>query len=293
MSEVVKIAAVVTTFKPDGSILGNLKRIATQVRLVILVDDTGQAAGATTPDFSKINNLLYIKNKANIGIAASLNEGVKRAAEEGFNWIIALDDDTLVSETYIEDVFEFIQGNQLPDIGLVACSRGAGGWAAARKEEKFFIKRTLITSGSVFSVDVFRRVDGFDEKFFIDLVDFDFCTKIRKIGRNIVLLNKYGMDHKVGNSQMKNFAFLKFVIYNHAPFRLYYQIRNVFFFVKRHFTFDPLLSAYIFLDVFRLPLKALMFEREKLNRLSYLAAGLLDGLIGRMGAFALTRNRKV
>lgn len=290
MSEVVNIAAVVTTFKPDGSILTNLKRIAAQVGLVILVDDTGQAARGEAPDFSKINNLRYIKNKANIGIAASLNAGVARAAEEGFNWVIALDDDTLVSETYIADVFEFIQGNQLPDIGLVACSRGVGVRAASRDEEKFFTKRTLITSGSVFSVDVFRRVDGFDEGFFIDLVDFDFCTKIRKIGCSIVMLNKYGMDHKVGNSQMKNFLFLKFVIYNHAPFRFYYQMRNVFFFVKKHFAFDPLLSTYIFLDVFRLPLKALLFEREKLKRLSYLAVGLFDGLIGRSGRVRFNPN---
>lgn len=288
MSEVVKVAAVVTTFKPDGSILANLKRIAVQVGLVILVDDTDQTAEGGGPDFSKISNLRYIKNKANIGIAASLNEGVKRAAEEGFNWVIALDDDTLVSETYVADVFEFIQGNQLPDIGLVACSRGVGVGASSRNEEKFFIKRTLITSGSVFSVDVFRRVDGFDEGLFIDLVDFDFCTKIRRIGRSIIMLNKFGMDHRVGNSQMKNFAFLRFVIYNHAPFRLYYQMRNVFFFVKKHFTFDPLLSTYIFLDVFRLPLKALLFEREKLKRLSYLAAGLLDGLIGRRGRIRLS-----
>lgn len=293
VSAIVNVAAVVTTFKPEGSILANLKRIATQVGLVILVDDTGQAAGGLGGDFSKINNLLYIKNKANIGIAATLNAGVERAAEEGFNWVIALDDDTLVSETYIADVFEFIHGNQLPDIGLVACSRGVGVRAASRNEEKFFTKRTLITSGSVFSVDVFRRVDGFDEGLFIDLVDFDFCTKIRKTGRSIVMLNKYGMDHRVGNSQMKNFAFLRFVIYNHAPFRLYYQMRNIFIFVKKHFTFDPMLSTYIFFDAFRLPLKALLFEREKLKRLSYLAAGLWDGLIGRRGAFALTRNRDV
>lgn len=286
VSEIVNVAAVVTTFKPEGSIMANLKRIAAQVGLVILVDDTGQAAGGGG-DFSNINNLLYIKNKANIGIAATLNAGVERAAEEGFNWVIALDDDTLVSETYIADILEFIQGNQLPDIGLVACSRGLGVRADSRNEEKFFTKRTLITSGSVFSVDVFRRVDGFDEGLFIDLVDFDFCTKVRKIGRRIVMLNKYGMDHRVGNSQMKNFAFLRFVIYHHAPFRLYYQMRNVFIFVRKHFTFDPMLSTYLFLDAFRLPLKALLFEREKLKRLSYLAAGLWDGLIGRRGRVRL------
>lgn len=288
MTESVSIAAVVTTFSPGNSLLINLQRISGQVGLVIVVDDSGSGSQAEHVDISKIPNLRYLVNETNIGIAAALNKGVENAVAQGFDWVITLDDDTLVSETYVPDVLEFIQANQLPNVGLVACSRGNA--KQADKGADFFIKRNLITSGSVFSVEAFRKVGGFDESMFIDLVDFDFCTKLRKIGCRSVLLNKPGMEHKVGNSFEVNLAFMHFVVYNHAPFRLYYQIRNAFIFWRKHFAFDPVLSMYIFLDVFRLPLKALLFERTKLKRLRYLGYGLIDGLMGRGGRMRIDLN---
>lgn len=284
------IAAVVTTFEQGSSLLVNLQRISGQVGLVIVVDDSGKGSPAEHIDISKIPNLHYLVNANNIGIAAALNRGVESAAAQGFDWVITLDDDTLVSETYVSDLLEFIQANQLPNVGLVACSRGNAKYGSTQAEADFFTKRNLITSGSVFSVENFRRVGGFDESMFIDLVDFDFCTKLRKIGCSIVLLNKPGMEHKVGNSFEVNLAFMHLVVYNHAPFRLYYQIRNAFTFLRKHFAFDPVLSMYIFLDVFRLPLKALLFEREKLKRLRYLGFGLIDGLMGRRGRMRIDLN---
>jgi rhamnosyltransferase len=290
VSEFKSVAAVVTTFNPDISLVANLQRIAGQVGLVILVDDSGVVEDSCEVDYSAFDHLIYIKNDANKGIAASLNTGVLRAAKEGYNWVITLDDDTLVSETYVSDVLEFIQTSQLPNVGLVACARGDVKQANSRIGLGFFIKRTLITSGSVCSVETFRKVGGFDESMFIDLVDFDFCTKVRKIGCSIVLLNKLGLEHKVGNSFEVNLAFMHFVVYNHAPFRLYYQIRNAFTFLRKHFAFDPVLAVYLFLDVFRLPLKALLFERTKLKRLKYLCLGLIDGLLGRGGRMRIDLN---
>ncbi len=149
-------------------------------------------------------------------------------------------------------------------------------------------KRTLITSGCLLKISTFRDVGGFDESLFIDLVDFDFCTKLRKSGRTIVLLNKVGMDHRVGNSRTVRLLNQKIVIYNHSPFRLYYQMRNVFSFARKHLPFDPLLCLYLLLDVFRLPLKTLFFEKQKPARFYYLARGLLDGLLSRQGK--LTRR---
>ena len=277
------VAAVVTTFNTNGSILANLQRIAGQVRVVIVVDDTGGAAQAPPVDYSGIENLVLIRNEQNLGISAALNRGVAQAAALGCDWVITLDDDTLVTESYIRDVFDFFRKGEVTSPGLIACSRGEADRVARGEEGEFKIKRTLITSGSVFSIQAYREVGGFDEGLFIDLVDFDFCTKLRKAGRSLVLLSKSGLAHRVGNSRKINLLGTSLVVYNHAPFRLYYQMRNVFFFAKKHFAFDPVLCVYLLLDVFRLPLKALLFEDQKRARFFYLAAGLFDGLRGRGG----------
>jgi len=278
-----KVAAVVTTFNAGDAIRPNLARIAGQVKIVIIVDDSGEPSQAHALDYTEIDNAIVLRNEGNLGIAAALNRGIAQAESMGCDWVITLDDDTLVSTTYIDDVFAFVQTGVQATAGLIACTRGGGDSGASRGDNGYMVKRTLITSGCVFETKTIRDVGGFDESLFIDLVDFDICTKLRKSGRNIVLLNKVGMEHRVGSSRTVRLLGKKIVIYNHSPFRLYYQMRNVFAFARKHLTFDPLLSLYLLLDFFRLPLKALFFEQEKRARLFYLAAGLRDGLLCRGG----------
>jgi rhamnosyltransferase len=286
VSEQQRVAAVVTTFNGGESIRPNLERIAAQVHVVVVVDDSGDSARTTDVDYAWIKNAVILRNECNLGIAAALNRGVAHAGLLGCDWVITLDDDTLVSTSYIDDVLNFARMGTPPSIGLIACSREDGESLPGPDGAGFRIKRTLITSGSVFDIKVFNEIGGFDESLFIDLVDFDFCTRLRESGRILVLLNKVGMAHKVGNSRVARFLGLTVLVYNHAPFRLYYQMRNVFFFARKHWAFDPLLSSYLLLDVFRLPLKALFYEREKRARFFYLAHGLLDGLRGRAGRLA-------
>lgn len=281
----IKVAAVVTTFKADKSIIPNLDRIAKQVELVIVVDDSGDWSRESILDCDEMTNAVVIHNEGNLGIAAALNRGVIHAELMGCDWVISLDDDTLVSTTYIDDVIAFLQTGIVASIGLIACARNEG-LKASIKINDYTLKRNLITSGCVFSIKKFHEVGGFDENLFIDLVDFDFCTRLRKSGSVIVQLNKVGMDHRVGNSKEIRFLAMKVVVYNHSPFRLYYQMRNLFLFAKKHLVFDPLLSLYLMLDVIRLPLKALLFEQDKEARLFYLAVGLKDGLFCRGGKLA-------
>lgn len=288
MSEPKKVAAVVTTFNADYSIRQHLAQIAGQVYVVIIVDDSGDPARAHAMNYAGIANTVVLMNEDNLGIAAALNRGIAQAAKMGCDWVITLDDDTHVSTSYVADVCSFIRAGAPSSAGLFACSRDSGKPSENLHGAGFAYKRTLITSGCVFELQTFQDIGGFDERLFIDLVDFDFCTKLRKSGRSIILLDKVGMDHRVGNSRAVRLLGQQVVIYNHAPFRLYYQMRNVFSFTRKHLAFDPLLSLYLLLDVFRLPLKALFFEPEKRARFFYLATGLVDGLLGRGGR--LTRK---
>jgi rhamnosyltransferase len=283
-----KVAAVVTTFNSNESFRVNLERISHQVDLVIVVDDSGKPSRPDSASYSDISNSVILRNEGNLGIAAALNRGIELAGTMECDWIITLDDDTLVSGSYMDDVFHFVRTGVQTSAGLIACSREDSSPTVPCASTGFKTKRTLITSGCVFEIRTFHDVGGFDERLFIDLVDFDFCTRLRKSGRSLILLDKVGMAHRVGNSRVTNWLGINVLVYNHSPFRLYYQMRNVFFFAKKHMAFDPVLSFYLLLDIFRLPLKALFFEREKRARLFYLATGLRDGLCGRGGK--LTRK---
>ncbi len=281
------VAAVVTTFDPSPTVVRNLHQIAAQVKMVIVVDDSGRGAAAAMIESAGLTNLVLLVNEQNLGIANALNRGVAEATARGCRWVITLDDDTLVSEHYVHDVFDFIDRHPDVALGMVACRRqheGESNAARCRGDGILFReKRNLITSGCVFSVAAHAAVGGFDERLFIDLVDFDFCIRLRKEGRKLIELERVGMMHKVGASRKVSFSGFPLTVYNHAPFRLYYQARNAILFASKHWRFDPLLCSVLLLDLVRLPLKAIAFESEKWKRLRYVFWGGLDGLRGRGG----------
>lgn len=281
------IAAVMTTFDPAPAVARNLRQIAAQVKTVIVVDDSGRGAAAAMIESAGLTGLVLLLNEHNLGIAASLNRGVAEAAARGCRWVITLDDDTLVSERYVRDVLDFLDSHADAALGMVACRRQHDGDSNATwrqgDEMPFREKRNLITSGCVFGVATHDAVGGFDESLFIDLVDFDFCIRLRKAGRKIIELERVGMMHTVGASRRVRLSGLALTVYNHAPFRLYYQARNAILFAGKHWRFDPLLCSVLLLDLVRLPLKAIVFESQKLRRLRYVVAGILDGLRRRGG----------
>lgn len=273
------ICAVVTTFNPKLAIVKNIKRILPQVDKVIVVDDTGECMNHSVS--RELNDLVvYVQNEENYGIAKSLNLGFEQAKKLGYDWVITLDDDTEVADNYISTAIEFIESGQVSEnvIGLLSLARTFN-----QKERCYRVKRTLITSGCIQTIKVFEQVGGFNDALFIDLVDFDYSVKIRAEGKRLIEISSIGMKHKVGDSRVESILGFKLMVYNHAPFRLYYQMRNIFAFFKANVRADPALSAYLMLDIYRIPFKALFFEDEKKERIKFIIKGFVDGILGRTG----------
>ena len=227
----------------------------------------------------------YIKNKTNYGIAKSLNIGISASKCLGYQWVLTLDDDTLITKSYVKEMIDFYstEMEDINNIGAIALTRDSQTNSQIITAQHYKRKRALITSGCLSHVSVFEAVKGFNEDLFIDLVDYDFCTKVRKKGYKIIQLSSIGMQHKVGNSVHRKFLGISLTVYNHAPFRLYYQVRNSYVFLTHHFTYDPLLSCYLLLDILKVPLKAIFFETQKFSRLGFALRGIKDGLVGRLG----------
>ena len=276
------VCAVFTTFLPNAGLSANVAAIMPQVGHVIVVDDTGEREKNGRSDLPR--GVTYLPNSENCGVASSLNLGIREAESRGFSWVLTLDDDTEVAGHYLASIQQFYQKDldRISRIGVIGMSREKG---AKRGHDRsgFCEKRSLITSGSLCSVETIRRAGGYDDGLFIDLVDIDFCTRLRKLGLLVIQLDAEGMRHTVGNSVVRRVFGLRICVYNHAPFRLYYQVRNSICFFRKHVGFDPMLSFYILLDILRIPFKAIVFENDKLARLGYAFRGLRDGVLGKSG----------
>ena len=277
------VIAVLTTFHPTQNLLDKIVQLSKQCDYVVIVDDTGPVESsfysANISFFSINKNFIYIKNSENMGIAFSLNQGIQRALDLKCDYIVTFDDDTYFCSDYVSRCLAFISNNVDLSIGAVCMSRGSH-FSSGRSE--YNEKRSLITSGFFCRSSIYQSISFFPDEYFIDLVDFYLSFKIRNKGLKLLELSDIGMIHRVGN--MKTIFFpVKINVFNHSPFRLYYQVRNSIPFFKTFWRTDFVFCAYVLLDVMRIPLKALLFEDSKIERIKYCVKGFVDGVLGRMG----------
>lgn len=278
-----KLVAVVTTFDPDFMLIERLTLLCDQnIYSIILIDDSG--VGSVDQYVSELKNLgvIVIKNSSNLGIAASLNVGFEKAIELKADFVLTLDDDSGLSTAYVDILMSFIIDNSNKKI--VAC--GMIENESCLKIEKNSIntpKRNLITSGCIYPVSVVSDIGFFNEDFFIDLVDFEFCTRLRRAGYSLFEIPEAKMTHTIGSSVVINFLGIDLIIYNHNPFRLYYQVRNVYLYIYKYLLADPIYCAYLLLNVFKTFIKIIFFESNKLTRLKFYFKGTFHGLINSGG----------
>ena len=128
------IAAVVVTYRPEAAILDHVRRIAEQVSEIIVVDNaTDGAAAEWIEALAKMPGVLLIRNRANLGIAAALNIGVRRALQSGCSWIATFDQDTGIPKNYFNGLLEVYE--TCPDrqkAGMVV----PGGWTQEGEGKK-------------------------------------------------------------------------------------------------------------------------------------------------------------
>ena len=278
-----EVCAIMTTFEPEPSILDRVSKIREQVGRLILVNDSGS---------EKVKNLLnewllgtdkvsLIHNIENLGIAYSLNVGIQLAKKHDYKWLLTLDDDSRLNDNFVTRLLQNQEHAMLHyNVGLISLSREESRYPSA---PRFEIKRGVITSGSLIDVNIYDLVGGFREELFIDLVDYEFCLRIRRLGYVVLKSSEFGMIHPVGSSTIHKILGLEFSTYNHPPFRRYYISRNSIVLARENLINDPAFSLVLLFDVFLTFIKVVLFERDKAEKVSCMMKGVAHGLLSRMG----------
>lgn len=273
------VCIVVTVFEPEDDFFKYLPVLLIQAGMIVVIDDSGLNYELDEKHNKVFNkDIVYLKNTENIGIASSLNKGIKYAGSKGFEYILTLDDDSILSDCYVEVLFDFLK--KMEGVSLVA---GIHGYSSDSRPKR---KNACITSGSLFRYQDFLQINGFKDEMFIDYVDFDFCLRLKDIGGNIYILPKASFKHQIGEAKMnvsRKFSFLN--SYNHAAFRIYYQTRNVIYILKHHIIKHPIYSLYLLRNVILLPIKILIYDTNKFSKLKFYMHGLMDGILSRWGRF--------
>ena len=147
--------------------------------------------------------MIYLTEHRNMGIAYALNCMMERAEQDGFQWLVTMDQDSILPDKIVEAYRAHIYD---PDVAII-CPQVIDkrrAYMTVKTEPKEEFVEECITSGSCTSIEAWRKLGKFDEWLFIDLVDNEFCKRVIATGYKILQLNSLVMNQEFGKIAPKN-----------------------------------------------------------------------------------------
>lgn len=266
-----------------------IRQILPQVGKVVVVDNTPLETRSLDVRVAMhgVPNTELIENQVNKGIAAALNQGLAFAAENGFDWLITLDQDTQCHPDMVKTLTRLskvcqprplVLGSNYFDPQVNRTKVPVG-----QNDDDFLAQKTVITSGSLIDVNMALSIGGFRADYFIDQVDHEFCLRARAHGYTVIISRQPLMTHSVGRPGGVRMPFLG-VLPNHPPVRKYYIARNTVVTVATYWRKEPTWCMRRLVRLFLGLIEMALLEEHRFSKVRAFAGGVIDGLRLRMGS---------
>ena len=286
-----RVCAVVVTYSPDAGFPERLKNIAGQVSRVIVVDN------GTMKEFNSHlekalgvgENISCIRNFENRGVAAALNQGIRRGLSEegGRCWIVTFDQDSLPSPNMVEKMLEVWKSHPRPEKLMVAGPRkvfvGSTCKMSPTAEPVLREVDFVITSGSLFSPRAFEVAGYFNEGLFVDYVDVEFCLRLGSQGYQIVEVPSAEILHQIGKLEENVLMGRSVHPTHHPPLRRYYQFRNAMLLHRQYRKSRRSWYRKNQIILLKSLILILRYEKRRLKSLIQIIKGVFHGLAGKAG----------
>jgi GT2 family glycosyltransferase len=235
-----KAVIVVPLFDPDDDVVENVRAMAQQAHVVCVDDGSPGSAADVLDRTASLPGVTLSTHAANLGIAAALNTGAKLALRDGADVVVTLDQDSRPGGSHVERMLEELNSAEAGDIGVVG-----PGFIAGRPIHGDVLLGTdtvtvpeLMQTGLAVPRRTFDQVGYFDERFFIDAVDTEFCLRVRRVGLRVVAVPDMDIEHRLGaggdNHRWVTVGRRRFAATFHSPERRYYINRNLIHVLRLH-----------------------------------------------------------
>jgi rhamnosyltransferase len=282
------------TFNPESDVRQNAKAITSSCEKLIIIDNgSNSEALQYLKPLEQGEKITIIYNEKNMGLGYALNQGIQYILDseelKQVEWIATFDQDSKVQDDYFSKMLtaynKFINKDAVAILApnwveqkLTADEQAQSVVDAALKEQK-----TVITSGSLVKRQVFSEIGLFEEDYFIDFLDHEFCLRARSKGYKIFMVPDVSMVHNLGNTVQHKLLGSTVMATNHNYIRRYYITRNRIYTYKKFFRTekdwikeDFTATAKEFIIIF-------LFEKDRLKKLRSMITGSFDALRGKKG----------
>lgn len=275
--------------------LESLKNI-TYPNYKILLVDNGSTDGSVDFFKRRYPEIEIVENQENLGFAEGNNVGMRRALEKGSDYVLILNNDTVVDSHFLQELINLAE--QDLKIGIVGPKiyyydnpskiNSAGGtinWnvgaginigIGATDNGQFnhcLDVEYLMGAAMLIKNELIKEIGGFNQGFFLLLEDTELCIRAKRVGYRSVFCPNSKIYHKEGISGEK------------SPISLYYWYRNRLLLLKNHYP-HGILKFHIILIYISLRTMVgvtIYLTHGKFTNAKAILKGYIDGLLNNTG----------
>jgi rhamnosyltransferase len=223
------VLAVVVSYNGLQKTKQTVDALRRQVAHVHIVDNGSDAESlGVLESLEREPGITVERLSENRGVGYALNRGVQRARQMGCTWLLTMDQDSVVDGSLIEAYRVAVEQDPAR-----VCLAPRITSNSRRKDAVGGVISYAITSGNLVRVSLFDQIGLYDEGFFVDCIDFDFCLRFRRAGYAVHRVPAALMQHQLGDTVDLSHAVRKYYAL-HSPVRRYYMYRNFMYLMERY-----------------------------------------------------------
>ncbi len=260
---------------------------------IILIDNESQ--NSFPDEINKSEKIKIIKNENNEGFSKANNQGIKYSIKNGFDYVLLLNNDTLIKNDLIYYLIQQSSTlNQKIIQPLILNYDGTKIWNAGGKINNIFGTFETLKKGKSFKnfnsdknltewftgccvlikTEIFNHVGYFDERFFAYYEDVDFSIRLKKMGYSIALMaDSYIQHYESASSKSINKS-----EGNLSPYVHYLNIRNHILLLKKHSKSFNLIGVLLYQLIKILSYLIYFLIRFRFNKFKMVSKGLIDAI---------------
>ena len=281
------VAACIVSYNPGPEVRLALCSVLPQVSKVFVIDNASKPESEVVlTGLCAEFGVALIANKDNIGVAGAYNQAASMAISQGYEWILLMDQDAVAPVGLVQQLMRGVDrwgGTRLP---AVLCPLSIGSSPSGHQSVVPDIDVAVgacINAGSIVKLAAWEAVGGYDEDFFVDYVDFDFCFRCRQHGWEVVQVGGAVMVHSPGSPTSHRFLWKRPMTSNQSALRRYYITRNRILFYRKYWRFDARWVLGNVCNAVKEVVLVVLFESSKREKLNAIIVGVADGCRGITG----------
>lgn len=279
-----KILGVVVVYKPNIlELIDNINQYIKSIdKLIIwenskILEDDKKNICTKTYDSFKV---IFKGTGENVGISKAINYSINYANNNQYSYLLSMDQDSywINFQQFKANVLK----NKNESIGIFGpkiINEYAQNDITIKSDKLMEEIPYVITSGSLYKTEIFKKIGYFKENWFIDALDEEICYRARNFNIKTAVYNDNDVfiKQKFGNYEEKFFFKKKIGVSNYSAFRYYYIIRNHIWLTKCSYVTKKEKKSIKHNYVIMPFLKVILFEKDKINKIENMIKAVWDG----------------